>query len=100
VVEGMGGEEPVVMENVDFYDIEEMVKSLEVDLLIGHSKGYTFARRHNMPLIRVGFPIHDRVGGQRLLHLGYHGAQQLFDTITNSVIAHKQDISPVGYSYM
>jgi len=100
VVAGMTEEAPIVMENVDFYDIEEMVQSLEVDLLVGHSKGYSFARQHNIPLIRVGFPIHDRVGGQRLLHLGYQGAQQLFDTIANSVIAHKQDTSPVGYSYM
>lgn len=97
---GMGCLMPEVVEDVDFYDIEEKVKAMKVDLLIGHSKGYSFARKNNIPLIRVGFPIHDRVGGQRLLHLGYDGAQQLFDTITNTVIAHKQDSSDVGYSYM
>lgn len=100
VLAGITQEMPIVMENVDFYDIEEMVRTLDVDLLIGHSKGYTFARKEGIPLIRVGFPIHDRVGGQRILHLGYHGAQQLFDTITNTVIAQKQDSSEVGYSYM
>jgi len=99
-LDGLGCQLPEVVEDVDFYDIEEMVQSLDVDLLIGHSKGYTFARRQNIPLIRVGFPIHDRVGGQRILHLGYDGALQLFDTITNTVIAHKQDSSDVGYSYM
>ncbi len=99
-VGNIGGKTPLVMEDVDFQDIEEMSGSLNIDLLIGHSKGYTFSRKENIPLIRVGFPIHDRVGGQRLLHLGYHGAQQLFDTITNTVIAHKQDSSSVGYSYM
>ena len=40
------------------------------------------------------------MGGQRILHLGYHGAQTLFDPITNTMIARKQDDSPVGYSYM
>ena len=100
VLEGLCEEMPKAMEDVDFYDIEEMVREMDVDLLIGHSKGYTFARKENIPLIRVGFPIHDRVGGQRILHLGYHGAQQMFDTITNTVIAHKQDSSSVGYSYM
>lgn len=99
-LDGLGCQLPEVVEDVDFYDIEEMVQSLEVDLLIGHSKGYTFSRKENIPLIRVGFPIHDRVGGQRILHLGYDGALQLFDTITNTVIAHKQDSSDVGYSYM
>lgn len=91
---------PLVKEGVDFYDIEDLASQLGVDLLVGHSKGYSFARRHNIPLIRVGFPVHDRIGGQRILHLGYHGAQQLFDTITNTIIEKKQNDSEVGYSYM
>lgn len=99
-LEGMDCELPVVKENVDFFDIETMAKELKVDLVIGHSKGYAFARKENLPLIRVGFPVHDRVGGQRILHLGYHGAQGLFDLITNTVIEKKQNDSPVGYSYM
>ncbi|MCW5206008.1 nitrogenase, partial [Desulfobulbus sp. F5] len=93
-------EQPVVHEGADFFDIAEMVESLEPDLLVGHSKGYPLARKLKIPLIRVGFPIHDRVGGQRILHLGYSGAQQLFDTVTNALIAKKQDDSSVGYSYM
>lgn len=99
-LEGMDCELPVVKEDVDFYDIENMAKELKVDLVIGHSKGYTFARKENLPLIRIGFPIHDRVGGQRILHLGYHGAQSLFDLFTNTIIDKKQSDSPVGYSYM
>ena len=93
-------EQPRVHEGMDFFEISEMAESLEPDLIIGHSKGYPLARKLNIPLIRVGFPIHDRVGGQRILHLGYAGAQQLFDTITNAIIARKQTDSPVGYSYM
>lgn len=100
VLEGMDCEMPLVKEDVDFYDIEKIAEELGVDLVIGHSKGYTFSRRMKLPLIRVGFPIHDRVGGQRILHLGYHGAQSLFDTITNTIIAQKQDNSSVGYTYM
>jgi nitrogenase molybdenum-iron protein NifN len=93
-------EQPDIHEGVDFFDIAEMAESLGPDLLVGHSKGYPLARKLNIPLIRVGFPIHDRVGGQRVLHLGYSGAQQLFDTIANAVIAKKQADSDVGYSYM
>ena len=100
VTKDMGCEPPVVIENVDFHDIEARAEELNIDLLIGHSKGYTFARKHGVPLVRVGFPVHDRVGGQRILHVGYHGAQALFDQITNTVIAKKQDDSDVGYSYM
>jgi nitrogenase molybdenum-iron protein NifN len=100
VLDGLNCEMPEVHENVDFFDIQERAEELDIDMLVGNSKGYSFARKAGIPLIRVGFPIHDRVGGQRLLHIGYHGAQQLFDTITNTMIAKKQDDSDVGYSYM
>lgn len=93
-------EQPEVHEGMDFFDISEMAEIVQPDLIIGHSKGYPLAKKLNIPLIRVGFPIHDRVGGQRILHLGYSGAQQLFDKITNAVIAKKQADSSVGYSYM
>ncbi len=72
----------------------------KIDLMIGNSKGYSLARRLQVPLIRVGFPVHDRIGGARLLHIGYRGAQQLFDRITNALIDEAQKRSPVGYAYM
>lgn len=93
-------EQPEVHEGMDFFDISEKAETLAPDLLVGHSKGYPLARKLSIPLIRVGFPIHDRVGGQRIIHLGYHGAQQLFDTVTNALIERKQNDSEVGYSYM
>ena len=93
-------EQPQVFEGMDFFDIAELAESLAPDLLVGHSKGFPLARKLSIPLIRVGFPIHDRMGGQRILHLGYQGAQQLFDKVVNALIAKKQADSPVGYSYM
>ena len=93
-------EQPQVFEGMDFFEISEMAEQLELDLVVGHSKGYPLAKKLHIPLIRVGFPIHDRVGGQRILHLGYAGAQQLFDTVANAMIEKKQDDSPVGYFYM
>lgn len=93
--------EPItVLEAVDFTELEEHAATLRPDLVIGNSKGYALARRLEIPLIRVGFPIHDRVDGARLLHVGYRGTQQLFDRIANAVIAASQDASPVGYAYM
>jgi nitrogenase molybdenum-iron protein NifN len=93
-------EPPVVREGVDFYEIAEEAAKLEPDLLIGHSKGYHLARQWQVPLVRVGFPIHDRFGGPRILHLGYRGAQNLLDQIVNAMIERKQETSPVGYGYM
>ena len=89
-----------VREGIDFMSMTAEAKQLSPDFIIGSSKGYVMARQLGVPLVRVGFPIHDRVGGQRILHLGYRGAQQLFDRIVNTLIEHKQQSSPVGYSYM
>ena len=93
-------EPPVVREGVDFFEIAEEAEALAPDLLIGHSKGYHLAKRWQVPLVRVGFPIHDRFGGPRILHLGYRGAQNLLDQIINAMIERKQETSPVGYGYM
>lgn len=100
IVEPDLAEDVTVLEGADFAEIEEHASSLHPDLVIGNSKGYGLARRLEIPLVRVGFPIHDRIDGPRLLHLGYRGAQQLFDRIANAVIAATQDASSVGYSYM
>jgi nitrogenase molybdenum-iron protein NifN len=89
----------VVKEGMDFATMGEVARGLAPDFLIGNSKGYSVARELDVPLIRVGFPIHDRIGGQRILHLGYRGAQQLFDAVTNTLLACAQERSPVGYSY-
>ena len=65
--------------------------------MIGSSKGYPMARKLGKPLVRVGFPIHDRIGANRILHLGYRGANDLLDRITNTRIAAIQDGDPNGY---
>lgn len=88
-----------ILEDVDFVTIEKNLQNIDVDLLIGHSKGYTLSRRLKKPLLRVGFPVHDRVDGSRLRHVGYRGAQQLFDRIANTLIEKKQENNAVGYTY-
>jgi len=90
----------VVREGTDFMSIAEEAQQLAPDFLIGSSKGQSVARQLGVPLIRVGFPIHDRIGGQRILHLGYRGAQQLFDHVVNTILECKQQDSTIGYSYM
>ncbi len=57
---------PLVREGADFFDIVEEARTLSPDVLVGHSKGQRAAREWGVPLLRVGFPIHDRFGGQRL----------------------------------
>jgi nitrogenase molybdenum-iron protein NifN len=92
--------ETIVRDDADYSEIEDSVAATEPFLLVGPSKGYSLSRRLGIPLLRVGFPIHDRIGGPRALHLGYRGAQRLYDDICNLIIEHLQDTSPVGYAYM
>lgn len=99
-VSGTLREKPAIHEGVDFHEIGEMAEDLKPDLVIGHSKGYRYARDWNVPLIRVGFPIHDRFGGQRIRIIGYGGAQNLYDRIVNAVLEKKQADSDVGYGYL
>ncbi len=84
----------------DYELIHEWCAENKPDILIGNSKAYYIARDLNIPIVRCGFPIHDRIGGQRIKHLGYAGTQELFDQITNTLIGCKQDSSAVGYKYM
>jgi len=89
-----------IIEGVDFVDIEAAVRDANADLMIGHSKGYSLSRKLDIPLVRIGFPIHDRVGGSRMLHVGYAGAQILFDRIANTLLERRQVDSDVGYTYL
>ncbi|HEX2934227.1 MAG TPA: nitrogenase component 1 [Bacteroidales bacterium] len=89
-----------VLNDLDFETINELADELKPDIFIGNSKGYYIARRLGKPLVRIGFPIHDRFGAQRLQHIGYRGTQQLFDRIINALIEYKQEHSPVGYKYI
>jgi len=95
---------PAIHEGVDFEEMGELIESLPdedaPDLMIGHSKGYKLSREKNIPLLRVGMPIHDRLGASRLLHLGYRGTQRLFDEIVNTLLAQKQDESEMGFTYL
>jgi nitrogenase molybdenum-iron protein NifN len=100
ITRGFLTEPPVVREGTDFYEIAEMARGLSPDLMIGNSKGYRLARDLQVPLLRVGFPIHDRFGAQRVLHVGYRGTQVLLDRIVNAVLEKGQECSPVGYGYL
>jgi nitrogenase molybdenum-iron protein NifN len=89
----------VLLDDSDFEEIDKAACEIKPDILIGNSKGYPTARKLGIPLIRVGFPVHDRVGSQRIKTLGYQGTQELFDKVVNALIEHEQDSSPVGYKY-
>jgi nitrogenase molybdenum-iron protein NifN len=97
---GPGQDYPVVLGDADFTDLAEAAAGLNLDLMIGNCNGYRLSRELGIPLVRVGLPIHDRIGAARILTLGYRGTQQFFDRIINSLLQVAQDASPVGYTHL
>jgi nitrogenase molybdenum-iron protein NifN len=51
-------------------------------------------------MVRCGFPVHDRIGGHRILHLGYRGALNLFERICNAFMESSQSDVENGWTYI
>ncbi len=79
-----------ILDDVDFQTIEELTRELDANILIGNSDGRRMAEKLGINLVRRSFPIHDRVGGQRLRTLGYDGALTFLDEIANCILAKKE----------
>ncbi|KUL05306.1 MAG: Oxidoreductase/nitrogenase component 1 [Methanoculleus marisnigri] len=82
-------EEPTVLEEADFVTIEDAAVRTSANLAVGHSGGRYLTERQGIPGLRVGYPIHDRVGGQRILSVGYTGTLALLDRFTNTLLEEK-----------
>ncbi len=89
-----------VLDDTDFVRFEAACRRTHPDLLIGSSKGYAVARTLDIPILRLGFPIHDRIGAGRIEVMGYRGSTWLFDSIVNVLLERKQNASDIGYSYL
>lgn len=79
-------EEAIIIDDTDFETIEKHAKILDVNLIIGNSDGRRMAKRLGVKMVRIGFPIHDRVGAQRQVITGYNGSSFLIDNIANTIL--------------
>jgi nitrogenase molybdenum-iron protein NifN len=75
-----------ILDDTDFETIGRLVASENANILIGNSDGKFVKEHMKIPLVRTGFPIHDQVGGQRRLNIGYEGSLRLLDEITNTIL--------------
>jgi nitrogenase molybdenum-iron protein NifN len=82
-------EPPVLIGEADFAAIDEACVRTGVNIAVGHSGGKFLTERRGIPLVRVGYPINDRVGGQRILSVGYAGTLSLLDRFTNTLLESK-----------
>jgi nitrogenase molybdenum-iron protein beta chain len=76
-----------IVTNADFWELEDRIKNkgLELDLILGHSKGRYVAIDNNIPMVRLGFPVYDRAGGFRHPVVGYAGAIWLAEEMANTI---------------
>jgi nitrogenase molybdenum-iron protein beta chain len=74
----------------DMFLMHQWIKQAKPDLLIGNSYGKYIARDEDIPFIRHGFPILDRIGHQFQPTVGYRGAIRLLEQILN-VFMDRQD---------
>jgi nitrogenase molybdenum-iron protein beta chain len=82
---------PVILAGGDLYDMHREIKEVGADILIGNSYGASMAKEEDIPLFRVGFPIFDRLGAQRIFTLGYRGGINFVDQITNTLLDYYYD---------
>lgn len=77
----------------DLWHMRSLMFSDKPDFMIGNSYGKFIQRdtrrkgpEHEVPLIRIGFPLFDRHHLHRMTTLGYEGAMYLLTTIVNAVL--------------
>jgi nitrogenase molybdenum-iron protein beta chain len=58
-----------------------------VDLLVGNTYGKYIARDEDIPFLRHGFPIVDRVGHAYFPTVGYKGGIRLLEKILDLLLA-------------
>ncbi|MBC2582418.1 nitrogenase cofactor biosynthesis protein NifB [Clostridium sp. DJ247] len=84
-------EESIILDDTDFETIEHYAKDADINVIIGNSDGRRMAERLNLKIVRIGFPVHDRVGAQRQVFTGYNGSANLIDNIANTILEDKEN---------
>jgi len=78
----------------DMFLLHQWIKNEGVDLLIGNTYGKYIARDEDIPLIRHGFPILDRVGHTYFPTVGYRGAMRLLEQMLDRFLDRQDRDAP------
>jgi nitrogenase molybdenum-iron protein beta chain len=74
----------------DLFSLHQRLKAEPTDLLIGNSYCKYMARDEDIPFVRFGFPILDRVGHSDFPYVGYRGAMRVMERVLG-VLMDRQD---------
>jgi nitrogenase molybdenum-iron protein beta chain len=70
----------------DMFLLHQWIKNEPVDLIIGNTYCKYIARDEDIPLLRFGFPILDRVGHQYFPTVGYKGGLSMLTRILDLIL--------------
>ncbi len=76
----------------DLEDLES--RAQDCDLLITHSHGRQMAERLDVPFLRMGIPMFDRLGAAHQVTVGYRGTRDLIFQIANMFMAQVHEPAP------
>ncbi len=82
----------------DLDDFEQAAKAAGAQLLLTHAHGRQAAERLGLPLLRVGFPVFDRLGIQHRCLVGYRGTRDFIYEVANTLIAARRDRRPEDFA--
>ncbi|WP_319379508.1 nitrogenase component 1 [uncultured Methanocorpusculum sp.] len=82
-------EPAIIFSDTDFGTVRRESETAGSNIAIGHSDGKYLEEHSGIPLVRLGFPIHDRIGGQRICSTLYAGTNRLLDTCVNTLLERK-----------
>ena len=83
-----------IKQNTDLFELHQWIKQEGVDLLLGNTYGKFIARAENIPFVRFGFPVLDRMSHRVFPMVGYQGALRLIDKIIDAFFDKKDRESP------
>ncbi len=83
------GDEVKIQVPGDMYLLHQWIKNDPVDLLIGNTYMKYIAKDEDIPLVRYGFPILDRVGHSYLPSMGYKGGIRMLEKILDALLDRK-----------
>lgn len=78
----------------DMFLMHQWIKNEPVDLLIGNTYGKYISRDEDLPFVRFGFPVLDRVGHSYFPAVGYQGGIRLLEKILDAILDHKDATAP------
>jgi nitrogenase molybdenum-iron protein beta chain len=81
--------EAVVKQNTDLFELHQLIKNKSVDLIIGNTYCKYIAKVENIPFVRFGFPVLDRMGHRYFPCVGYMGALRLMEKMNDALLDHK-----------